>query len=112
MLPDFHLNLMVFLREKQPNIATGRTITTAVGFLARNQGNGFITNSFGIDIESQSGSTDIIDDFLVTVAIDTVNAASQPDVNARLVSIRNDLHQLARKLKQINDGLRTYGLFT
>lgn len=27
-------------------------------------------------------------------------------------AIRNDLYQLARKLKQINDGLRTYGLFT
>jgi len=27
-------------------------------------------------------------------------------------AIRNDIHQLARKLKQINDGLRTYGLFT
>jgi len=27
-------------------------------------------------------------------------------------AIRNDIYQLARKLKQINDGLRTYGLFT
>ena len=27
-------------------------------------------------------------------------------------AIRNDVYQLARKLKQINDGLRTYGLFT
>lgn len=27
-------------------------------------------------------------------------------------TIRNDIYQLARKLKQINDGLRTYGLFT
>lgn len=27
-------------------------------------------------------------------------------------AIRNDIYQLSRKLKQINDGLRTYGLFT
>ena len=27
-------------------------------------------------------------------------------------AIRNDIYQLARKLKQINDGLRAYGLFT
>lgn len=27
-------------------------------------------------------------------------------------TIRDDIYQLARKLKQINDGLRTYGLFT
>ena len=27
-------------------------------------------------------------------------------------TIRNDIYQLARKLKQINDGLRAYGLFT
>lgn len=58
------------------------------------------------------GTSDTIDDFAVSVAIDTVNAASQPDVNARLASIRNDIHQLARKLKQVNDGLRAYGLLT
>lgn len=27
-------------------------------------------------------------------------------------AIRNDIYQLARKVKQLNDGLRTYGLFT
>lgn len=27
-------------------------------------------------------------------------------------AIRNDIYQLARKLKQLNDGLRSYGLFT
>lgn len=27
-------------------------------------------------------------------------------------AIRNDIYQIARKLKQLNDGLRTYGLFT
>lgn len=27
-------------------------------------------------------------------------------------AIRNDIYQLARKLKQVNDGLRTYGMFT
>jgi len=27
-------------------------------------------------------------------------------------AIRDDIYQLARKLKQINDGLRSYGLFT
>lgn len=27
-------------------------------------------------------------------------------------AIRNDIYQLARKLKQVNDALRTYGLLT
>ena len=58
------------------------------------------------------GTTDQVDDFAVTVAIDVVNSASQPDVNARLTSIRNDVYQLARKMKQVNDGLRVYGLLS
>ena len=58
------------------------------------------------------GTTDQIDDFLATVAIDAVNAASQPDVNARLTSIRNDIYQLARALKQDHDALRAYGFLT
>lgn len=46
------------------------------------------------------GTTDQIDDFAGTLY--ATDAAT----------IRNDIYQLARKQKQINDGLRTYGLFT
>ena len=55
------------------------------------------------------GTTNQVDDFAVTVGVDTVNAASQPDVNARLTSIRNDIYQLARKVRLYGEALRTYG---
>lgn len=47
------------------------------------------------------GTTDQIDDFSSLTVYATDAAA-----------IRNDIYQLARKLKQINDGLRALGLFT
>jgi hypothetical protein len=46
------------------------------------------------------GTTDQIDDF----------AASLYATDA--ATIRNDIYQLARKLKQVNDALRAYGLLT
>lgn len=48
-----------------------------------------------------SGTTDQIDDFTSL----TIYATDAP-------AIHNDIYQLARKLKQINDGLRAYGIFT
>lgn len=47
------------------------------------------------------GTTDQVDNFtdLVIYANDAA-------------AIRNDIYQLSRKLKQVNDGLRSYGLFT
>lgn len=47
------------------------------------------------------GTTDQIDNFTSLVTYSTDAAA-----------IRNDIYQLAKKLKQINDGLRALGLFT
>lgn len=47
------------------------------------------------------GTTDQIDDF-TNLTVYATDAAT----------IRNDIYQLAKKLKQINDGLRSYGLFT
>ena len=47
------------------------------------------------------GVNDIIADF-TSLTVYATDAAA----------IRNDIYQLARKLKQINDGLRAYGLFT
>ncbi len=49
---------------------------------------------------TSGGTDDVIADF----------AASSYSTDA--ATIRNDIYQLARKLKQINDGLRAYGLFT
>jgi hypothetical protein len=46
---------------------------------------------------------------------DTVDLTSVPnrdDINSRLTEIKTDVYQLARKVKQINDGLRALGLFT
>lgn len=47
------------------------------------------------------GSNDVIADYSSLTVYATDAAA-----------IRNDIYQLSRKLKQINDGLRAYGLFT
>ncbi len=49
---------------------------------------------------TSGGTTDQIDDFAGSIY--ATDAAA----------IRNDIYQLSRKLKQINDGLRTFGLFT
>ena len=51
-----------------------------------------------------SGGTDNIVDNVTASAVDTGAA--------ELVSTRNAIYQLARKLKQVNDSLRTYGLLT
>lgn len=50
---------------------------------------------------TSGGTNDQIDDFTSLTVYSTDAAA-----------IRNDIYQLARKMKQINDGLRTYGIFT
>lgn len=50
---------------------------------------------------TSGGTTDQIDDF-TSLTVYATDAAA----------IRNDIYQLAKKLKQINDGLRAYGLFT
>ena len=50
---------------------------------------------------TSGGSNDVIADF-TSLSVYATDAAT----------IRNDIFQLARKLKQINDGLRAYGLFT
>jgi hypothetical protein len=50
---------------------------------------------------TSGGSSDVIANFtdLTTYANDSA-------------AIRNDIYQLARKVKQLNDGLRLLGLFT
>ncbi len=53
---------------------------------------------------TSGGTTDIIND--VTVGVLNVTTAADG------VTTRNAIYQLAKKLKQINDGLRSYGLFT
>ncbi len=50
---------------------------------------------------TSGGSTDVIANY-TDLSIYANDAAA----------IRNDIYQLAKKLKQINDGLRSYGLFT
>lgn len=49
-----------------------------------------------------AGGTDNTIDNFTSLTVYATDAAA----------IRNDIYQLARKLKQINDGLRAYGLFT
>lgn len=51
-----------------------------------------------------SGGTDNTVDNVIAADVDTTAAA--------LVSTRNAIYQLARKLKQVNDGLRVYGILT
>lgn len=49
------------------------------------------------------GSSDVIADVTDITTYSNAGAGA---------AIRNDIYQLSRKLKQINDGLRAYGLFT
>lgn len=80
-----------------------KVTTTGIGFFnttpaAQQTSGANLTNNV------TSGGTDDTVDNIVAAAVDTTAAS--------LVSTRNACYQLARKLKQINDGLRTYGLFT
>jgi hypothetical protein len=66
------------------------------------------------------GANDVIADFSASVAqasagVDTVDITTVPkksDVEARLASIRDDVYQLARTVKQDHDAMRLYGLLT
>lgn len=80
-------------------------------FIADSTGIGFLNQSSGVTVQTSGanvannvtagGTTDTIADF-TSLAVYATDAAT----------IRNDIYQLARKVKQINDGLRTFGLFT
>ena len=103
---------------------TGSKIGTAVG-----QKLGFwnatpaIQQTNGVNLTNNvtsGGSNDTIADFSVTTSqassgSDTVNIATVPkksDVDTAFSIIRNDVHQLARKLKIVNDALRVIGLMS
>lgn len=75
----------------------------SAGLLSFFGGSAQVKQTSGADLTNNvtaGGSSDVIADF----------AASSYATDA--ATIRNDIYQLARKLKQINDGLRAYGLFT
>ncbi len=87
------------------NVGTGQTALQTgngkIGFFATaaaaQQASGAnLTNSVTV-----GGTTDTIADFTSLTVYSTDAAA-----------IRNDIYQLARKLKQVNDALRLYGLLT
>jgi len=69
------------------------TVTTPI---AQQTSGGNLTNNV-----TAGGTTDQIDNF-TSLTIYATDAAA----------IRNDIYQLARKLKQVNDALRAYGLLT
>jgi hypothetical protein len=91
------------------NIVTDTTTGTKIG-TATNQKLGFYNKAPVIQQASAAnltnnvtsgGTTDQIDDF-TNLTVYATDAAT----------IRNDIYQLARKLKQVNDALRLYGLLS
>jgi hypothetical protein len=68
---------------------------------------------FGASPPGQQTSADLTNDVTSGGTDDTIEDFSDLTVFANsAATIRNDIYQLARKLKQLNDGLRAYGLFT
>lgn len=87
-----------------------------VGPVVRQTGGANLTNNV-----TAGGVNDTIADFTATVAGDAggiatvsaaANVATVASVNAQLATIRNDIYQLARTLKQDHDALRAYGYLT
>lgn len=87
---------------------TGSPITTsgtiAFSYIAQNANKVFAGPTSGANLTNNvtSGGTD-----------DTIANYTDLTVYANdAATIRNDIYQLARKLKQVNDALRLYGLLT
>lgn len=81
----------------------------SVAVAARQTGGANVTNSV-----TAGGTNDTVADLTVTVgsSVAASGAAVVADVEARLASIRNDIYQLARSVKQDHDALRLYGFLT
>lgn len=64
-------------------------------------------------VVKQTSGADITNNVTVGGTNDTIANFTDLNIYANdSAAIRNDIYQLARKVKQINDGLRAYGLFT
>lgn len=88
-------------------IATNNTVRVTVGAAGQM---GF----FGVTaVVKQTSGADLTNNVAAGGTDDTIANYTDLSVYANdAAAIRNDIHQLARKLKQVNDGLRAYGLLT
>jgi len=94
--------------------------STTVGFFGATPAVQQVSGANLINNVTAGGVDDTIADFTTTVGaalggialVDLTTVPLKSDVEARFASIRNDIYQLSRKLKQANDSLRTYGLLT
>lgn len=82
-------------------------------------GNIFTASSIGVGFYGMGNTTqrtsgaNLTNNVTVGGVNDTIANFTDLTIYANdAAAIRNDIYQLARKLKQINDGLRVYGLFT
>lgn len=69
---------------------------------------------FGVNVQTQQASGANLTNNVTSGGVnDTIANFTDLTIYANdAATIRNDIYQLARKLKQVNDGLRTYGLLT
>lgn len=75
-----------------------------------NTGVGFYNTA---PVTQRTSGADLTNNVTVGGANDTIaDFTSLTVYSTDAAAIRNNIYQLARKLKQINDGLRAYGLFT
>jgi len=101
-----------------PTAGSGMTITNAYAFwvasgASRFDGNvGFFSSAPAAQQTSGANLTNNVTSGGVNDTVADITAASVDTSAAKLTDTRNAVYQLARKLKQINDGLRLYGLFT
>ncbi len=74
---------------------------------------GFFSTAAVTPVVQQTSGANLTNNVTAGGTDDTIADYSSLTVYATdAAAIRNDIYQLARKVKQINDGLRTYGLFT
>jgi hypothetical protein len=72
-----------------------------------------ICGFFGVSAVQQVSGANLTNNVTVGGVNDTIADFTSLTVYATdAAAIRNDIYQLARKVKQINDGLRAYGLLT
>jgi hypothetical protein len=102
--------------DDAPQVGASAAITTAIAFRV-NAGSAQFKGNMGFfsatPAAQQTSGANLTNNVTAGGADDTIaNFTSLTVYATDAAAIRNDIYQLARKLKQINDGLRTYGLFT
>jgi hypothetical protein len=95
------------------NCTSGQTLSLMYGGTSRLQINATGIGFQGtVGVAAQTSGANLTNNVTSGGTDNTVDDWTIVDYATDAAAIRNAVYQLARKLKQVNDGLRTYGLFT